>query len=98
MIQNICRKNVIYKKLFFKNEVQSYQFCINDNFTFQIKKKSNSRLQVSYEFSDDDVSYEFSDEDEEQDLDIDALQQLWETFYDLMEKPSESSWDICLQK
>lgn len=42
----------------------------------KIKKKSNSRLQVSYEFSD---------EDEEQDLDIEALQQLWETFHDLME-------------
>uniref|UniRef100_K1PLT5 Uncharacterized protein n=1 Tax=Magallana gigas TaxID=29159 RepID=K1PLT5_MAGGI len=48
----------------------------DNNFTFQIKKKSNSRLQVSYEFSD---------EDKEQDLDIEALLQLWETFNDLME-------------
>lgn len=31
------------------------------------------------------MSYEFSDEDEEQDLDIEALQQLWGTFHDLME-------------
>lgn len=31
------------------------------------------------------MSYEFSDEDNEQDLDIEALLQLWETFHDLME-------------
>lgn len=31
------------------------------------------------------MSYEFSNEDKEQDLDIEALLQLWETFHDLME-------------
>lgn len=74
---NECCPGYIFARVFGPLCSPQTQLLINDNnFTFQIKKKSNSRLQVSYEFSD---------EDKEQDLDIEALLQLWETFHDLME-------------
>nr|XP_022301977.1 uncharacterized protein LOC111109978 [Crassostrea virginica] len=41
----------------------------------KLKRNAGSRLQVSYDYS----------EDEEQDLDVEALQDIWSQFHDLME-------------
>lgn len=42
----------------------------------KVQKKCHSRLQVSYDLTDDEY---------EQDLDIDALQEIWQEFHQLME-------------